>query len=371
MARFLPAMLAAVALFCGACATPTRSDVASNLPVVGAGDSTTCVVDPTKSLVCYGASVGDSASTFKVHLDAFTVPVGKVQSVSLSASSNVGCAIKADPESTVVCWGYQGVSNSSHVGLAKNPVVVPGVAGATSVSANGLRACAALVSGTVTCWSFDDQSDTPINIAPLTGIDSVATVTLGDHHGCALRKDGSVWCWGQNTHGELGNGTIAPSPTEFPPAPVAGLTATSVSAGSAHTCAVQDGTVKCWGLNREGEIGIPASPSPQSFPSPQLVANFSGVRAVSAGNSFNCAVMLDATVQCWGADEIGQLGIGSTMPQKSTPSPIPGLKKMYFASAGNRHACASGLGLAVKCWGVNDFGQLTNASTAPSSSPVP
>lgn len=369
----LPGLAATLALALSLCSCTAKPpvEVFSNLPVVAAGLTTTCTVDPTRQLVCFGAAVGDGAGTFTAHTSPY-IPtgLGRVKAVTLSAASNTVCVIKADAGSTVTCWGYQGVG-ATFIGLPKVPVDVPGVQGAVAISAGGMRVCAALADGGVTCWRFDDQRDSAVDVAPLAGLSGITALSMGDGHACGIRTDQSVLCWGQNQHGELGTGVIAPTADPQPPTVVPGLKALSVSAGQWHSCAViTDGTVRCWGWNLEGEIGAPKQPIPESFATPQPVPGVADAKAVSAGSSFTCTVLANRTVQCWGRNAKGQLGNG-TLTRSHIPTAVQGLQSAVFVSAGNEHACASGLGLLTKCWGRNDYGQLGDGTTTDSKVPVP
>ena len=203
------------------------STVLANFPVVAAGFDTTCILDPTGKPVCFGSSVGDS--TWNAHTEPFTqTSFGKIKSIALSSGTNVGCVVEDNAMSTVICWGYQGVDNSTSIQLPKTPTTVPGVQPATAVSAGHMGACAILVGGSVECWNFNDQSDTPINIAIQSGLTQIAQISVGFGHACAIQSDQSVLCWGQNEHGQLGNGQVAASSLQtFPPAVVPGLKAVS------------------------------------------------------------------------------------------------------------------------------------------------
>jgi alpha-tubulin suppressor-like RCC1 family protein len=356
------------------CGNPPKipTSVLSNLPVVAAGLGTTCILDPTGKVVCFGMSVGDTS--FSAHLAPFTLTsLGTIKSVALSSGTNTGCVVKADAMLSVVCWGYQGIDLGTSTQLPPTAFPVPGVQGAVAVSAGKMAACAILGDGRVECWNFNDQSNTAINVAIQPGLAGIAQISVGNEHACAIQTDHSVLCWGKNERGQLGNGQIAPStvPT-FPPTVVPGLKAVSVSAGAFHTCAVLvDGSVQCWGFNSDGELGMVVQPSNQVFPSPQPVAGLSNALAVSVGDYFSCVALSDRTAKCWGINDKGQLGTGSTAPRSATPSTVQGLQRIVFISAGSQHACGSGFGVTIECWGADGSGQLTDGMTNDSNTPKP
>lgn len=148
----------------------------------------------------------------------------------------------------------------------------------------------------------------------------------------------------------------------------AALTALTVSVGRFHTCAVTPtGGVECWGDNLYGELGNGTTTN-SSLPV-NVVGLSSGVLAVSAGEHYSCAVLSAGTVKCWGIDESGQLGDGG-----SNPSPVPvtvvGLSNVVGISAGEAHACALSASGSVACWGANSFGEIGDASGQGSRVPV-
>ncbi|HXJ66598.1 MAG TPA: hypothetical protein VNN79_22800, partial [Actinomycetota bacterium] len=145
-------------------------------------------------------------------------------------------------------------------------------------------------------------------------------------------------------------GTASASPT---------LTFTAVAAGRSHSCALTDtGFVFCWGANDRGQLGTGAFDA--GTPNPQLVSDISTATAISAGGDHTCALLADQTVMCWGANNVGQLGDGTTI-DRALPVAVDGLTGVSQISSGRAHTCAladQGAGNRVWCWGSNSFGQL-------------
>ena len=205
-------------------------------------------------------------------------------------------------------------------------------------------------------------------LAPTRDFDQISA---GLAHTCAI-LGGELYCWGQNTNGQLGTGDTADAnrPTRVTGA-LAGRTVTDVSVGSYHTCAVADGKAYCWGLNNNGQVG---DGSTTNRTSPVLLPNQDGftVTAVSAGQYHSCGVG-NGVAYCWGQNSAGQLGTGTTTPS-SVPVPVvatgvlAGLT-VTGISAGTQHSCAVAAGGAY-CWGTNGSGQLGNGTTTTSTSPV-
>lgn len=192
---------------------------------------------------------------------------------------------------------------------------------------------------------------------------AIDTVAAGGDHACAILAGGVLKCWGRNAEGQLGVGdTInrGDGPNQmgdFLPAVAVEAGATAVAAGAAHTCAVLvGGAVTCWGAGDAGQLGAGATSS-VSKPSPALV--LPGVAtAVAAGADFSCALLADGRVYCWGGGARGQLGSGDRLA-RSQPGPAVSLPGRATAIvAGNGHACARLQSQALACWGANDVGQL-------------
>src|SRR5438034_1321353 len=145
-----------------------------------------------------------------------------------------------------------------------------------------------------------------------TGVGAVTAVDLGAFYSCALLQDGTVRCWGDNSTGELGDGTTTNASTPGAAAGISGAaTVTAVALGALYTCALlQDGTVRCWGDNTWGELGngaVLVSPSPTSpvtpTPTPVTVSGITTAVAIEAGVFHMCALLRDGTLQCWGRGE--------------------------------------------------------------------
>jgi alpha-tubulin suppressor-like RCC1 family protein len=211
-----------------------------------------------------------------------------------------------------------------------------------------------------------DASETTTPASQL--LTNVKAIAIGGSHSCALTEDGDVKCWGRNVVGQLGSGTLF----EWSRAvDVVGLGsgAVAITAGSNHTCALTTaGGVKCWGLGRFGQLGDGSS---TDQPTPVDVAGLdSGVIAVAAGGLHTCAVTAGGGVKCWGLNDNGQLGNGSNL-SSGIPVDVPDLPSGVAAiAAGGLHTCAVTVGGGVKCWGWNDYGQLGNDTFTSSNTPV-
>ena len=226
-----------------------------------------------------------------------------------------------------------------------------------------------------------------------TGAPAAATtrvtpqVAIGVGHSCALRSDGTVWCWGSNGFGQLGDGTttdrLHPVQVVLAPggAPLTGVT--RISARFEHTCALlDDGTMRCWGagsLGRLGDGGTADSAVPVTVVVAAGGAPLSNITRIAAGGQHTCAVLGDGTVRCWGLNSSGELGIGTTGTSATpvlSPTAVVGLDGagtlggVSDVTAGQVHTCALLADEKARCWGFGGSGRLGDGTTTTSDRPV-
>jgi alpha-tubulin suppressor-like RCC1 family protein len=214
--------------------------------------------------------------------------------------------------------------------------------------------------------------------------DPVLQLASGDFHTCALLFSGNVRCWGRNDFGQLGtrsrNDIGDDEPASSAPFVNIGGQVTQLSAGSSHTCALLvTGTVRCWGLNDNGQLGYGNSlqnriigDNEDVFQVGDVSITTSGVNViqVSAGRSHTCALLEDGAVKCWGLGFRGQLGYGNTddIGDDENPSSVGFVDfgtpfQPIQIAAGSFATCASDAQGSVRCWGEGSAGQLGNGST--------
>ncbi len=244
-----------------------------------------------------------------------------------------------------------------------------------------LHGCARRPSGAVYCWgdnsygqlgdglAFDAEgrltrSNTPVRVP---GIDDAVSIGAGNSHTCVVRQTGQVLCWGNNASGQLGTGSTETKSSK--PTPVVGIDdAVQVVGGTLFSCALRkDRTVACWGANSAGQLGDDTTEE-RSVPAP--VKQLSDVASLAAGRDHTCAVLVNGDVMCWGANADGQLGIGSTT-NASLPTKLSGLSDIVQVASAARFSCARERGGRVYCWGSNAEGQLGNGSPNPAPNPSP
>ena len=181
-----------------------------------------------------------------------------------------------------------------------------------------------------------------------------------------MQRNGSLWCWGDNAHGGLGNGTQANSSV---PVEVVGMNWVSVAVGTWHTCGVKaDETLWCWGGNTDGELGN-GSTSDSLSPVQIGAATWASVAlGVGAGGAHTCAVKQDGSLWCWGANSFGQLGTGSTTGSL-TPRMV-GSATWTSTSGGAAHPCGVGSDGSLWCWGDNESAQVGDGTHVNRLAPV-
>jgi alpha-tubulin suppressor-like RCC1 family protein len=293
---------------------------------------------------------------------------------AISAGEAHTCAVLGDQ--TARCWGgnAHGQLGDGSTTSQPRPGVVKGLDGAVDISAGDGHSCALLASGKVRCWGDNTQGQlgdgtttsrpAPVDVAELA---NVRRIVAGRAYTCALLSTGQVKCWGDNAYGQLGDGT---SVGRVVPTAVPGLSAaTDLSADSMHTCArTQDGGLYCWGANGDGQLGD-GSRAPSLLPKQVLSPGDSFVQ-VTAGSSFTCATLRDATVKCWGYNSYGQLGDGSMNAQPNA-APVRNLSGALLVAAGVYHTCALTSTGGVSCWGYNGRGQLGDGTRTARSTQAP
>jgi alpha-tubulin suppressor-like RCC1 family protein len=374
------------------------------------GENCTNILSATDN--SYVIVVGDVGFTINVTVTA-TNPYGSTaesstQTLVVTAVEEIGaggfrsCALINNGQ--VKCWGYNNegqIGDGTHYNLRLTPVSVLGIGGTgvltnvTHISVGDTQACALISGGTVDCWGKNDvgqlgngtrnQTLTPTQVVgvlgdtgPLTGI---IQISAGENHVCAVKQGGTIYCWGADDYGQLGNSASGTGTYSSYPVLVSGITnATQVSSGFLHACALlSDQSVKCWGYNGFGELGT-GGRSNTSYPATVLGVGGSGtlvnVTKISATNLNTCAVISGGSLDCWGIGNNGEIGNGG-VNDSLTPAQVSGvggegtLSNVVGVTMGASHVCALIQGGNVDCWGMNgSYGMLGNDSSVASLTPV-
>jgi len=349
----------------------------SGVAAITGGGGHTCALTITSGSKCWGdngyGQVGDGTTARKSSpVDVLGLGSGMV---AIAAGDNHTCALST--ASGVKCWGWHDTTNRS------TPADVVGLgSGMATIAAGGWYTCALNTAGGVKCWGWNDSGQlgdgsytnksAPVDVVGLGS--GAAVLATGWAHTCALSTTGGVKCWGSNEYGQLGDGTSGDGASKPTPVDVVGLGSgmAAIAVGLWHTCALSTaGGVKCWGYNELGQLGD-GSTGDKTTPR-SVVGLGSGVAAITAGYLHTCALTAAGAVKCWGYNRSGQLGDGTSGDGASKPTPVDvvGLDSGVVAiTAGSRHTCALSTAGGVKCWGQNSFSQLGDGSTTDYTTPV-
>jgi len=347
------------------------------------GELHSCARKPDGTVRCWGDDVqGQTGSGGPADGGFVTSPrdvEGITDAVDIASGRNHTCV--ARQSGGVSCWGYNldgQLGNGESANRRSTPVDVAGMTGAFAVAAGGNFSCALRGSGSVACWGGNgrgqlgkgDESPatTPVAVPELSGM---VAISAGEAHVCAVKDTGSVSCWGDGANGQLGAGQPSSSSS---PVTVDNLPdAVMVAAGQRFTCALTKAKkVLCWGANELGQLGSGA-PNANPNPAPIVVANLSDASSIWAGRNHACAVRTNGAVVCWGAGSRGQLGDGQSRPGDGTQASlvaVSGVTNAIGIGAGGDHSCALTRTNQILCWGANDRGQLGDGTTTSELSPV-
>jgi alpha-tubulin suppressor-like RCC1 family protein len=385
-----------------------------------AGGDSACVALADSSLKCWGLNTngklglgdtnarGDNPNEMGASLPVVSLGTGR-KIKAISTGGLLTCGVLDD--NTARCWGGNAFGQlgqgdtinrgdkSGTMGDLLLPIVLGTGRTAKAISAGGAFACAILDDNTVKCWgnnttgqlgqgAIDARGDAPGEMAalPIVGLGTGRTakaISAGGTHVCVILDDNTVKCWGDNSSGQLGLGDVNNRGDNAGEMGVAlpvvnlgtGRTAKAISAGTSHVCAIlDDNTVKCWGDNSSGQLGLGdknargdnANEMGASLP---IVGLGTGrtAKAITTGVGFSCAILDDNTVKCWGDAGLGQLGQGDktirgdNAGEMGDALPVVNLgtgRTARAISAGFNHACVNLDDNTVKCWGNNNNGQL-------------
>ncbi len=339
---------------------------------VATGGSTSCAVTAAGTVKCWGQQEGpgvDSSSPTEIPGLTGVTGIGVAADHSCALTSQTG---------KVWCWGdnEHGQLGDGTTTDRPAPVEVVGLSTASAVAAGDHDTCVVTEAGKAECWGDNEHGQLgdgtttdrhgPVEVG---GLAEVTEVSAGAEFACALTADGEVWCWGANERGQLGDGTTT---DRHLPVEVSGLpAAVEVTAGGDHACAITEaGQVWCWGANEHGQLGDGTTTDRHV---PTEVPALSGATQITAGADHTCAILTAAgePFDCWGDNEHGQLSDGIETVDRHSPTGVLYLAESSMLAAGGSHTCALLRTGLVECWGANEHGQLGDGTHERSTSPVP
>ena len=306
--------------------------------------------------------------SFQAEATRVPLPVRDLRDIkAVAAGLNHTLVLKAD--GTVWGWGanYWGqVGDGTKENPRELPAQVAGLHDVTALAAGFNHSLALKRNGTVAVWGFvgnslDGEGLPHPSLVP--GLADIKAISGKGGHAVALKSNGTVWVWGDNLHGQLGNGTTGGN--SLSPIQVPGLIGVvAISAGSFHTLALKaDGTVWGWGDNGVGQLGDGTF---GQHPSPVQVSGLSGITAIFTGHAHSFAIARDGTVYGWGYNTYGELGDGAFV-NRSSPVLLRGFAGAAFIAGGADHTIAIKKDGSVWVAGYNYAGQLgMDGPTRPS-----
>lgn len=379
---------------------PTRVPLLGPARTVVGGAYHTCALLEDGSVACWGKNGSGQIGKGPISGDHVLQHDVLDRVTGLAAGYFHTCAIR---DGIVWCWGYNddGQLGTGDQQSRETPTELPGTA-ATSLTAGAYYTCA-INAGRFRCWGYNNDGQLGSDEMPTTpsALDGFVALRAGAYHACGLRDDGSLWCWGVNSVGTLGDGMATGAYLRSPEPRQIVTGRVDVATGWDHTCSVDlAGEVTCWGANRRGAVGDPtrtAKLRPQDVmlpgvptklaagrrsacaivgasedmycwglndqgqlampPGPAILApTFTGtsnVTGLALGANFGCG-SVGGSLMCWGANDAGQLGDGTT---NGRYTPMPVAMNLVGVATGGAFSCATG-GNDVYCWGANNYGQL-------------
>ena len=346
--------------------TTCRITSASVTPKIAAGRYHSIVMKSDGTVWTWGKNHSGQLG-YNIGQQKIPKQVDKIDNIKVIASgSDHNLALKSD--GTLWSWGSNSYGQlgdgDSYYSDSKDPKEVRNLGKVISVS-GGYHSLALKEDGTVWAWGYNyygqlgdgtnTNRDKPIQVEELSNIIAIAA---GYYHSLAVKSDGTVWAWGRNDYGQLGNGSYVESNI---PVKVNDLDdIIDVAGGVFSSMALKsDGTVCGWGDNRFGQLG---DGTYTNRTIPVLVSELNNVSSIACGGYHSIALKDDNAIWAWGYNYYGQLGDGTTS-NKNTPNKVVDLNKIIAIKAGTIHTIALKTDGTVWTWGYNGDGQLGNGES--------
>ena len=355
---------------------------------ISVGYNFACAVLTDGKVTCWGSDSNGQLGNGAPSADVVAPPAPVTlpspgTAVSVSAGYSHACALLTDGK--VTCWGAYSNGQlgngaaSADVITPPSPITLPSPGTAIAISAGDFHTCAVLAGGDVTCWgsglsgALGNGSSGIVDVPPapvsLPGGAAAVGVSAGPFVSCALLAAGDISCWGNGGHHMLGTGSLVNAMT---PSPVVtlpgGREASAVAVGSHSVCAAVGAGISCWGDDRYGEAGVGEANGDNTLPSDPI--DLPGVNPgaeIVAFTSGTCSRQSGGKVRCWGIDDDGQRGLGTSDAEahdapSGTAVTLPGVNSASSIDAGNEHVCAIQTDGSLACWGLDQMGQVGNGA---------
>ena len=347
---------------------PTKVPMSGKTGFVAAGTNSSFVISTSGDLYGCGANedgelgLGDCYSKTNYSVISSNI-------VQVAAGDYHTLAIKAD--GSLWAWGYNGSGRLGDGTTDKKTVPVKVVEDVVQVAAGGYHTLAVKADGSLWAWGYNGYGQlgdgtTVGKKTPIKVMEKVVQVAAGGSHTLAVKEDGSLWAWGYNNYGQIGDGTSGSDNNKTTPVKIMD-NVVQVAAGYYHTLAVKaDGSLWAWGYNLYGQLGDGTSGSANSKATPVKIMD--NVSHVAAGGYHTLAVKADGSLWAWGANSDGQLGDGNMDYRK--PTPIKIMDNVVQIAAGDYHTLAVKADGSLWAWGYNYYGQLGQGTKGFSETPI-
>lgn len=375
------------------------SEVCDPVVAIAGGAFFSCLRRASGAVDCAGSdasgSLGDGATSWPGDLRPTYAPVaGGLVATALSVGWEHACVIAGG---AVWCWGRGDFGQIGAMAASEAPVRVLAADTAdpyVAIAAGGYHTCVLHDSGVIDCFGRNDlgqlgdgtahgpcQSEldcttTPVRVVSITDATAIDAYRFDT---CAIREDGTLYCWGGDEAGVLGGATTSTTCTRADdgaaidcsrsPLLVPGLTnVTDVSIAGEHGCAIADGELACWGQSDHGRLGVPPDSSVHGAAPVTLPA---APADVEVGGYHTTVRLVDGRVFSFGLNDDARLGVPAGSPAASaTPLEVPGLGDVETIASGSFHTCALDDTHVVSCWGLDEQGQLGDGAAGVGSTPT-
>lgn len=363
--------------------SPTLINPTVQFREIAIGSKVTCGINDSGKVFCWGknnsGAIGNGAT------DADEVAPVAIQSTetfrSLAAGAESVCGITT--AGATYCWGAndKGQLGLGDTSMRSTPTWLNHGRDYVKIAATAQSFCGLTATGESFCWGSDEQEQlgngassgnkllpSVMDVSQVSGDFRFIQLLAGGWTSCGLTSQGNVYCAGAYSDGSLGYGSATTAPAPLPVAVPTSQKLRTLTNGYDHQCGLNaQGKAYCWGINEWGQIGIGSSSAKEIYP--RAVSLPGTFIQVVAGRNSTCGIRSDGAAYCWGSDEFGQLGDGDPKEDKNVPVPIASSLKFVSIAAGETHYCAITQEGLAHCWGHNDKRQLGDGTMVDSTSP--
>ncbi|MFC7489470.1 MULTISPECIES: putative Ig domain-containing protein [unclassified Knoellia] len=364
---------------------PLRFVSAGDVLEVAVSDDSSCALLATGAVKCWGAGSSIGSGGFDPPSTTTPVQVAGLRAGvrHITSRGNGTCAVLV--AGAVKCWG-----SYNNIFFAATPTQIPGLeADVDRYSGDGVSGCALMLNKTVKCWGWnpngqlgDGTTQDRSNAATVSGLNDVQQVVVGagtssgSGTACAVKGDGSLWCWGPHIYPDGGRNLVPVRVAKVDRA----VASVAVADNLACVTLADDRSVHCWGMNGNGSVGN-GTRTPTSTPV-RVTGISDPVVSVVSGSAHVCAVTAMGGLYCWGTNESGEIGTGTVSADVINPTRVTGMLGATrqvdvggLAGFADNSVFSGGITCAVSgvrayCWGSNLFGTLGNGTTTDSARPV-